>query len=161
MKKILLLFLILSSCSLAKKKYQKIPSINLLMIDSTTVFNTKDIPKGRPFMLIYFSPDCKECQNETERILQNINELKDTKLYFITNDPLSRLKTFDKHYKLKNYSNIILGNDYEMAFPKKFQTTGTPYSLIYDKGKQLRGVFSGETDTQLILEMLQKLNSES
>lgn len=149
--------LLLGACSFFQKGYPDLPSFNLLMLDSSTVLNTKEIPGGSPFILIYFSPDCRECRTETEQILKNISSFKDVRLYFISIDPLERIKLFQKVYKTDRYRNITLARDYEWSFPRLYEAKGTPFTVVYDKNRQLRGVFSGETDVNIVISMLSKL----
>ena len=126
------------------------------MIDSLTVLDTKEIPKGKPLVLVYFSPDCDHCQKLTASILNHMKALKDVRFYFITCDPFDRLRVFDRYYKIDKYPNIVLGRDYAFFYPNYINTFNTPYVEVYDKHKQLRIVFGKGTDaTHLIQEINQ------
>jgi thiol-disulfide isomerase/thioredoxin len=148
---------VLTGCAFKYKNNPELPSFNFLMIDSSTIYNTSQIPKGKPFVLVYFSPDCDACQEETEDLLKSMNVLKNTSFYFLTDDPFSRLLIFNKYYKIYNYSNIILGNDYEHSFQKHFRPGGTPYVVLYNGKKRLRAVYSGGVEAEKLVEMLRSL----
>jgi thioredoxin-related protein len=154
---LLLIVLNLSSCASRNKEENRLPSFNLLLIDSTTIFNSSQIPEGRPFVLMYFSPDCEHCQEETASILKNIASFKKTKFFFITNDSFDRLKVYNQYYKIKNYPNVILGRDFHYDFFRHFKPRATPYILIYDKAKRLRTVFSGKPEIKTLLENITEL----
>lgn len=160
MKKLLsiIALCLLVSCTIENRKNPDLPSFNLLLIDSTTIFNTSQIPKGAPFFLVYFSPDCESCQKETEDLIQHMHDLKNTKFYFATNDPFDRLQLFDEHYKINRYPNIVLGRDYDFFIPKHYKPGGTPYLLLYDKTKRLRAIYSGGAQADKIVEALNNLN---
>jgi thiol-disulfide isomerase/thioredoxin len=159
MKKfICIIFLgVLAGCAFKYKKTPELPSFNFLMIDSSTIYSTSQIPKGKPFVIVYFSPDCDACQEETEDLLKNMNELKGTSFYFLTDDSFSRLVVFNKYYKIERYPNIILGSDYERSIQKHFRPGGTPYVALYNGKKRLRAVYSGGVEAKKLIEMLQTL----
>jgi thiol-disulfide isomerase/thioredoxin len=135
----------------------EMPSFNMLLIDSSTVLNTKDIPSGKPTILVYYSPDCDHCQKETADILKKMDSMKQVQFYFITTDPFDRMKVFRQYYKIDNYSNIILGRDYESFFPRYYQVLAPPYSNIYDKNKRLVGTFAGEATATDFITLLKEI----
>jgi thiol-disulfide isomerase/thioredoxin len=159
MNKILYLGLLLlfSSCFSKLKKKENFPSFNILLLDSVTLFNTQNIPEGRPFIIVFFSPDCEHCQKETADLLENMNLLRKVNFYFITIESMDRMKVFYYYYKLYRYPNITLGRDYTYFFPSHFSGVVPPYSVIYDQYKRLRAVFKGETMTSQFAAIINKL----
>lgn len=134
-----------------------LPAFDLLMIDSATVLDTKQIPGGKPIVLIYFSPDCDHCQKLTSSILSDMQDMKDIRFYFITVDPFARLKVFNKYYKIYKYPNIVLGRDYNFFYPKFINTFNTPHIALYDGDKKLRVVFVGGTDAHRLVNEIDNL----
>lgn len=159
MKKILIIILAasLSGCFFRHKENKDFPSFNFLLKDSITVFNSKQIPGDKPFVLIYFSPDCRECQKETKEILDHMEAFKNVNFYFLTNDPLDRLKVFDKYYSIYNYKNIVLGWDHEFAYIKYFKPTGTPFSILFNRDRKIIAVFSGEVKSEILIAQLKHI----
>jgi thiol-disulfide isomerase/thioredoxin len=153
-----LFFFALISCKVNKDEISVLPSFNILLPDSITLFNTGDIKSKDPFVIIYFSPDCEHCQEETESILKNIKLFKSNKLFFITNDPFDRLKVFDKHYRIFNYPNILLGWDYSYFMLYHYKPRGTPYFAVYDKNKELRMVYDGGIRVDTLISALKSIN---
>ena len=151
--RIFILILTLASITFMIGCTQKseIPSFNILLIDSTSIFNTKDIPIGKASILIFFSPDCEHCQQETSDILRKMDSLKSVQFYFVSIDAMDRMRVFNEYYKINKYPNITIGRDYTYFFPGYFKDVSPPYSVVYDKYKRMRAVFKGaSTATQLI-----------
>jgi hypothetical protein len=152
------LFLLLYSALMFQRSAQpRMPSFKLLLSDSITIFNTINIPEGRPCVLLFFSPDCEHCQAETESILQNMDSLKNVNFYFVTIEPFGRMKLFNEIYKISRYQNIMLGRDYTFYFPWYFKNAQPPYLVIYDRYKREKGIFSGGTEARSIIAYINQL----
>ena len=127
-----------------------IPSFNLLLLDSTTVFNTNQIALGRPILFLYFSPDCEHCQVQTKSLLKNIRLLNNMQIYFFSPMPLSELKTFCNIYHLSNYKNIVVAKDLDYAFYRYYNARSFPCIAIYDKQKKLVKLYREEVNANQI-----------
>jgi len=121
-----------------------IPSVPLLMIDSSTWMRTDDIPAGKPFVVIAFSPWCVHCQALTVDITKHIKEFKDAPIYYITPDRFKHMKTFYEFYKLQQYPNISMGRDTANTFFRFFAAHSTPLVTIFDSKKRLKKVIPGQ-----------------
>jgi thiol-disulfide isomerase/thioredoxin len=121
-----------------------LPAFDLLLPDSTTHFNTADIPAGRPFIVIGFSPFCTHCQAETREIIKNMQLVKNIPIYYVTGDPFGQMSLFYKAFKLSRYPNIAMGWDQKSSFLRYFKARGIPYTAIFDSKKRLKQVFQGE-----------------
>lgn len=134
----------------------QLPDFQILLSDSTTIFDTKDIPKGELSLFIHFDSECKGCQTETEELLQHIEELKHVKMYFVSIEDFANINLFCDYFNLSNYTNIIVGKDYERMIPRHFQTYATPLMALYDKHKKLRVVISGKAEIADLLGFVNK-----
>ncbi|QEH40623.1 redoxin domain-containing protein [Chitinophaga sp. XS-30] len=143
--RILIVSVIILATACNNDPIAKLPEFEILLEDSTTIFNSKNIPNGIPVLLIQFSADCKECQEETSEILANIDFFKNTNIYFITYEPFERMKVFISHYKLNNYHNVTVGYDYSKFLPAHFKMHSTPLVAVYDKRKNLKVLYQGKT----------------
>jgi hypothetical protein len=123
-----------------------LPGFNLLLEDSTTHLNTADIPGGQSFIVIGFSPWCVHCQAETRDIVKNIQLLKNTRIYYVTDFPFGDMKAFYQYFKLSKYPNIVVGRDTANFYLKYFKATGVPYTAVFDSRKRLKKVLNGQTD---------------
>ena len=127
-----------------------IPSFNLRLMDSTTTLNTTEIPSKDPIVFIYFSPICPYCRLQTEEMIANIQTLSKIKLVMISNFSFNSIKQFYNNYKLSNYSNITVGQDYEKYFSSHFNAEGVPFTAIYDKNGILQKALLGKIKPEII-----------
>jgi thiol-disulfide isomerase/thioredoxin len=127
-----------------------LPSFKLFLADSTTYFDTKDIPTGKPVVLFFFGPHCPYSKLQAEEIVNNMQSLKDVQFYFFTTWSFRELKQFYAKYELKKYPNIVAGVDYTNFFADQFSAQGVPYMAIYGKDKRLREAFIGKIKSSQI-----------
>jgi len=121
-----------------------IPSVPLLMIDSSTWMKTDEIKTGKPFVVIAFSPWCVHCQALTVDITRHIKDFKDAPIYYVTPDRFRNMKSFYEFYKLGQYPNITMGRDSANAFFRFFEAHSTPLVTIFDAKKRLKKVIIGQ-----------------
>ena len=156
---IISLILCLAGCAgnASQKKEEQLPAFDLLMSDSITHMNTASIEAGHPIALLYFSPDCEHCQEETETILKHMDSLKNVRFYFITNDPLDRLRGFNIAYGLYKHKNITVCWDNQFLFPRHFKGAFPPYLVLYDRQRRQRGIYEGGLKASQMIEIANKL----
>ncbi|NII25840.1 redoxin domain-containing protein [Pseudoflavitalea sp. X16] len=121
-----------------------LPEFSLLLPDSATWFNSKNIPSGKPIAIFYFNPYCPYCKAQTTEIIEDMDKLKNIQFYFVTNYPLMDLKKFYNEYQLVKYPNITTGVDTGMVVNDYFEIAGVPYIAIYSKNKTLNKTFMGK-----------------
>ena len=51
----------------------KIPPFRMIKPNGT-LFKAQDLPIGKPIIIVYFSPDCEECQKFTQELLNRIDD---------------------------------------------------------------------------------------
>ena len=49
-----------------------IPEFSILLADSTH-FTNKNIQKGRPTVIVYFSPECSHCQADAKNLMEKLD----------------------------------------------------------------------------------------
>lgn len=133
------------------------PDFKLLLLDSTTIIHTRDIPAGNPSILIFFSPFCEHCQEETTDLLKRIEAFSSVNIYFITIEPIHDMRVFNGYYKLFRYPNITVARDYTFFLPGHIKKIAPPYSLIYDRYKRLRAAFTGEVTTTELIKIISSI----
>ena len=127
-----------------------LPKFDLLLTDSATHLNTTDIPIGQPVIVIGFSPYCIHCQAETRDLIKHMQQLKNTRICFVTAFPFGPMKEFYKVFKLAKYPNIVMGMDAKDYFLTYFKATGVPYTAIFDSKKRLKQVMPGEAKATMV-----------
>lgn len=133
-----------------------LPPMDLLLEDSVTHFNTSNIPDGQPFVIIGFDPFCKHCQAETQDLLQHIQQLKGTHIYYVTPYPFWQMKAFYQYFKLAQYSNITIGRDAQDRFLKYFEAPNIPFTVIFDAHKRLNQAYVGELDANKLIQAINR-----
>ena len=132
-----------------------IPSIPLQLPDSTTWLKTDNIPTGKPFIVMGFSPYCTHCQKLTIDIKKHINDFKDIPIYYVTPAILKHMRSFYQFYKLSQYPNIIVGRDSTEVLFHFFNTTMTPLIAIYDSKRRLKMVIKGQPNAADLAKIIQ------
>lgn len=127
-----------------------IPSIPLLLPDSTTWLKTDDIPDGKPFIVMGFSPWCTHCQALTADIKKHMDDFKSIAIYYITPESFQNMKVFYKYFKLAQYPNITMGRDSSNLLFRFFHANTTPLIAIYDGKKRLKKVFKGQPTAAIL-----------
>ena len=159
---ILLLFVSLSSCYGKKpkanatgKEGKLMPAFSMLLSDSTTFFNTANIPPGRPSVLFLFGPHCPYSKAQMKVILQNMDKLKDIHFYLITNYPVPDMRQFYSEFQLSKYPNITIGQDTSSFFTDYLEIPGVPFMAFYDKNKKLKKTFIGKIYSNVIISSIE------
>ncbi len=120
-----------------------LPSIDLVLADSVTHLNTKDIPEGKPFVIVGFSPYCPVCRREIKDILHNMKQFESVHIYLITYFPVTDLKYFYTNFQLAKYPNVTAAVDSGNVFLKNFHQHFIPFTTVYDSKKRLAQVIPG------------------
>lgn len=128
------------------KKSRDLPAFNILKSDSVEIFNTFYIPKGRPIALMLFSPDCKHCNDLTDRLINGMDSLSDIRFYIMSmTENMTAIRKFAKDHHLEKYKNIeLVGCDYEFFFITHFGAMRVPTVAIFNSDKQFVELFESE-----------------
>jgi len=151
---ILLISAVLAACHAGSKgsgvDKKLLPEFNVLLADSATYINTRNIPEGKQVVLIYFNPCCSYCRNQVAGITEHIEELKNIRFYIITDFPLSEMTRFIRESQTSRYQNITIGRDPSNYLAGYFKTRGGPCMAVYGRGRKLKGVFYGHTRIKVV-----------
>ena len=118
-----------------------LPSFSMLTLDSS-LYNSDQIAKGKYTVILYFRTDCPHCQLETAEIVKNIKALSNINLLFLTWQPLKDLRPYAAFFHLKG-ENIRVASDYKQQFLKRYKPENVPFSMVFNRDKELRCVYSG------------------
>ena len=129
--------------SLPYRLHPTLPEFNILLTDSVSVFNTKDIPTGRPAVIMFFSPDCHHFQDAMKLLLEHMDEFKGVDFYMVSNARnVSSLREFIDKYQIASYPNIkALGQDVDFFFITFYGARYLPDFAVYDRHKKLVKLF--------------------
>ena len=139
-------------------KYPTLPAFNILLEDSSTLYNTYDIPDDKPTVLVLFSPDCEHCQKFTAELLNKMDSLKGVNFVFFTPMPLSELHKFTGRLELSKYKNILaVGKDYLYFSLSFYDVKYVPVIAVYNRKKRFVKRYEGSVKVHDIIALTQGL----
>ena len=125
------------------KRFPTVPPFKILETDSVSLFTKTDLKKNKPVLIILFSPDCDHCKHETEEIIKHMDDLKKVQIIMATMMPFAAMKDFYIKYKLEEFKNIKVGQDFQYILPSFYRVHNLPYLAMYDKKGELLTTFEG------------------
>ncbi|MDE3211837.1 MAG: redoxin domain-containing protein [Bacteroidota bacterium] len=138
------------------RRFPTIPEFTVFKAPDSTAFTRNDLKKRKPTVFIIFSPECEHCQHETEALLADISQFKNTQIVMITYLPYQEMIQFYKDYKIADYPEITMARDTQFFFPVFFKIRNLPSIFVYDKKRQLVTNFEGSVKVSLIAAALGK-----
>jgi thiol-disulfide isomerase/thioredoxin len=138
------------------QKYPTLPAFNIRLMDSATIFNTYNIPEGKPIAIMLFSPDCGHCKRTIKALIKGMDSIKDIQFYLVTGfHDMSAIRQFYEEHHLARYDNIkVVGRDYEFFFVDFYKTKFVPDIALYDAHKKLVKLIEGETNASEVYKAL-------
>jgi thiol-disulfide isomerase/thioredoxin len=130
-----------------------LPAFTLLLADGATRLKSADIPEGKSFGIMIFSPHCPYCRAQTKQIIADRDKLN-MKFYFVTSYPFSEMKQYCDEYQLSKYPEIVTGFDSAYETSTYFGASGVPFVAIFGKDKKLKGAYMGNVNTSAIQSMI-------
>ena len=136
----------------AYQRYPTLPALQLLLSDSTTKYTKENVPKKKPVLLMFFSPDCEHCQHEAEQLVANKEAFKNIFVVMATTLPVYKMKEFGEKYGLTGMGNVVMGRDTYYLLPGFYEMRNLPFLALYDKKGALIRTFEGSVGMERILE---------
>lgn len=131
-----------------RKRIAKIAPFKIQLVNGQQ-YTSKDLAPDQAAVLIYFSPECEECQHFTTALIKRLDELKQKQLVFITFEPLEAVKTFYKKNQLQKYPQIKMGTEgYSFIVQKYYKVEHFPFVASYDDSGNLIGVYTDNTQPE-------------
>ena len=142
------------SNSASSQKKSDIPSIELLSLDSSSVFQTNTLSRKKPVVLLFFNTTCDHCQKEAVDLVKNKGDLKKIQLVMISTESLNAIRIFYEQYSLSEINKLIIGKDFHYAGIKFFNYESVPYCAIYSREHLYLDSLERDFNTQAILQKL-------
>lgn len=128
---ILVFFLLSAFATVAQPK--KLPPFQMVQADGK-VFKAEELPKGKPILLIYFSPDCEHCQKLMDTFFKQPAKFKKATVAMLTYLPVDKVATFVKDYPVAKYPNIYVGTEGNTLFVQRYYNLSQiPFVALYKK----------------------------
>ncbi len=136
----------------------KVPSFRMIQSNGK-IFRAEYLPFGKPIIIIYFSPDCDDCQLLTSEFLARINDFKNVSIAMITYLSVESVSNFVARNNLSNYSNIYVGTEGNSLFVKNYYDIEKfPFVALFNKnGDLIKKYYSKEISLNDLSDCLKKL----
>jgi thioredoxin-related protein len=135
---------------------QTLPPFKMYRSDKT-IFSAAELPKTKPFILIYFDPDCDHCQKLMKELFQKIDAFKNAEIIMVTFKPIEEVAAFEKQYNTQKHSNIVVGTEGMGFYVRNYYGLVTmPFTALYDKNGNLKYSYRKET---LVDDLIKRLKS--
>jgi thiol-disulfide isomerase/thioredoxin len=120
-----------------------LPAFNLLLPDSVTYLNTKEIKSSKPIILFYYSTSCQFCRAQMREMLNHMDRYKDNVLIVTTNEDFKSMRLFIDYFNLDKYENVIAGLDTSNTIETTFRVIGVPFTAVFSNNKKLTAAYVG------------------
>ena len=135
----------------------KVPPFQMLQ-SGGKVFRAQDLPIGKPIVIIYFSPDCEECQVLTNDLIRRADEFSRASVAMVTYLPVEYVTKFISKNKLNYYPNIYVGTEGSSLFLKGYYNIEKfPVIALYTKNGDLVKIWKQEDSLKEVSELLKTL----
>lgn len=155
---LLLIFLILSACPELFAQSGKVPPFRMIL-PGGKLFKAQNLPFGKPIILIYFSPDCEDCQKMTSELMDNIDDYLSASIAMITYLSVESVSNFVKKNGLGKFSNIYAGTEGSSLFVKNYYNIEHfPFIVLFNKdGDLIKKYYSNEINLKDLSYRLNRL----
>ncbi len=134
---------------------KKMPNFSYVTLENK-VFTQENLMQNKPTLFIYFNSECDFCNHEAEMVQQNIKELKDIQVVFISYENLEKIKSFAAKFKLLHHDNIHFLSDSKITFAATFDVKSMPCLVLYNKENNLIEKIKGQVKIETVLEKFRK-----
>ena len=136
----------------------KVPPFRMVQKNGK-MFRAEDLPIGKPIIIIYFSPECHDCQSLTEKVTARISDFKGASIAMITYLSLESVLQFADKNKLDKYPNIYIGTEGNSIFVMNYYNiTDFPFIALYTKnGDLIKRYYNKEVDVDDLIRRLNNL----
>lgn len=129
------------------------PHLTVYSLQGDTA-DIRTLGDGKPFVVVYFSPDCDHCQREATQISEHLKDFRGVGIIMLSLENRETTLQFSRDYHLAGEPGVRFYLDVRHQFPLSFQTRGYPILLVYSDQGKLRRIFQGETPVKEILRAL-------
>jgi len=153
-KVILIFCLLFAALSYSFSQNGKLPPFRIVDVKGN-LFRAEDLPFNRPIMIIYFSPECEDCEALISDLLTNINDFRNVSIAMITFLPVDILKSFVLKNHIDQYPNIYSGTEGDLFFVRDYYKVLTlPFVALHNKSGDLLKIYRENFNMDEILKQI-------
>lgn len=141
----------------AESQSGKIPPFKIVEHNGNS-FTSDSLPTGKPVIIVYFSPDCINCDHLTEEMITHAKELSKASVVMITYLSSDEVTKFVTEYKLDTYSNFHIGTEGDSYFVGKYyDLRQIPFIALYNEEGDLIKAYNKKIRINKLISRLNKL----
>jgi thiol-disulfide isomerase/thioredoxin len=145
------------SQTINSKQGSTIPVFKILLTNNK-YYETKDIPRDKPFILVYFAPDCDHCIVLMDALFKKIDQLSKASIVLASFKSPQEVNAFAKKYHTTKYPNIKVGTEgLSYVLRDYYKLEKTPFIAVYDKKGNLAFSYRNETPVDELITRFKKL----
>ena len=153
-----LFFLSVALPHLSAAQSPSLPPFEMALSTGKVFKVSRDLPKGKPVIVIYFDPDCDHCQKLMAQLFKKINNFKNAEIVMITFKLIPELSAFEKKYGTRKYPNIRVGSEGNYFYLRDYyKLVKMPFTALYDKKQNLVYSYRDETSLADLIKRLREL----
>ena len=132
-------------------KPSQIPPFKVLLTNGSYFYN-KDVPANKPFVVIYFAPDCDHCIVLMDDLFPRFRQLDKASVLMVTYKNPQEIIPFEKKYNTYQYPNLKVGTE-GLAYNLKnfYKLERTPFMALYNKQGQLVATYNDKSPASALL----------
>ncbi len=156
-QKYIMLILLLLVTPQAFSQGLRIPPFKIVRADGT-LFRAQDLPQGKPVIIIYFSPDCEDCQKFTGALTSRIDDFWDASIVMVTYLSVQSVADYVRKYKLNIYPNIYVGTEGNAFIVRYYYNVRRfPFVVLLDKDGKMVKIWNREENIEELANQLKAL----
>ena len=131
-----------------------IPSIELINTYYETVHLDSLAQDAKHYVFVFYSPGCMFCEHEATDLSRNRAEFRDSKVLFITQEPVDSAMAYSIRHNLMTAGNFHVLADTTYTVLPQFGIRTIPTTLIYNEDREFVTSFEGEVNARRILKAI-------
>ncbi len=133
-------------------RFIKIPAFSILAVPDSSLLTNRSLQAHIPTLVMFFSPDCDHCQNQTKELLAYKAALKGIQILLVSTASFGDIKKFCEVYKLSTIPNVRVGQDVNFKFGSIYHLQTYPSIFVYDQNGTLAKAFVGNIGIPAIMD---------
>jgi thiol-disulfide isomerase/thioredoxin len=133
-------------------RFITIPAFKINIVPDSSAYSNQHLKKNTPLVVMFFSPDCDHCQNETKELLAYKKELKGIQVLMVSSASYKEIKDFYELFQLSSIPNIKVGQDVNFKLGSIYKMRTYPSIFVYDNKGRLAKAFVGNIGVLAILD---------
>lgn len=122
----------LNSYAEKKEAIKRIPKIQLIQLDETTI-SLSNFVKDKSLLLIYYSSDCPFCEHSFRYLKEHITSFSEYSILAISKESLNKIYSFRMKMGLEETPQIVFLQDYLNEFHDNYIIKTIPTYFIYNR----------------------------